>query len=58
MPQTENLEDETVLAKFLPWSGAVPKSCRIETAEASASDTNPLDESLVDIGPHLLDEDD
>jgi transposase len=58
MPKAENLVDEAVLAKFLPWSCAVPKSCRIDTTEVSASDTEPLDEPLIDIDPHILDEDD
>lgn len=54
MPNTENLEDERVLARFLPWSNEIPDSCRIEPVE---SITDPLDEPIVDIDPATLDED-
>jgi len=56
MPNTENLDDESVLAKFLPWSDAIPQSCRISAAEA-ASAVEPLDEPILDIDPSTLDED-
>lgn len=57
-PKAEDLTDEADLAKFLPWSDAVPESCRVNTAEANASDPETLDEPLTDIDPHILDEDD
>jgi transposase len=58
MPKAKNLKDEAVLMRFLPWSDAVPRSCRIDTTKTGASGSAPPDEPLVDIDPHILDEDD
>ena len=55
MPNTENIKDEAVLEKFLPWSKSIPHSCRVKAAEAPVSD--PLDEPIIDIDPTILDED-
>ena len=56
MPNTDNLENEVVLEKFLPWSDEVPQSCRIETVEPSVL-IDALDEPILDIDPTILDED-
>ena len=56
MPNTDNLGDEAVLARFLPWSDVIPQSCRVSAAEA-ASAVDPLDEPILDIDPSTLDED-
>lgn len=56
MPNTDDLEEEAVLAQFLPWSEAVPHSCRIDASEA-APEVDPLDEPIVDIDPTILDDD-
>jgi len=53
---TENLGNEDVLEQFLPWSDAIPQSCRISATEA-ASAVDPLDEPILDIDPSVLDED-
>jgi hypothetical protein len=55
MPNTENIEDATVLMRFLPWSNEVPRSCYRDPAAVSGID--PLDEPIIDIDPDLLDED-
>jgi len=49
MPNTDNLDDEKVLERFLPWADEVPESCRIATNETAPID--PLDEAIVDIDP-------
>ena len=54
MPNTENLDDSSVLARFLPWSDEVPHSCRIG-ASASAADADPINEPTIDIDPEILD---
>ena len=53
MPNTENLKDESVLEKFLPWSDEIPEFCRISAQGATAS-ANPLDEPIIDIDPNTL----
>lgn len=56
MPNTDNLNDRTVLERFLPWSDEIPEHCRI-TAEEATSLTDPLDVPIIDIDPLTLDED-
>jgi hypothetical protein len=55
MPNTENIKDEAALERFLPWSDEIPQSCRIKPTEA-ATIADPLDEPILDIDPHTLDE--
>jgi transposase len=50
MPNTENLDDKAVLAQFLPWSDAVPQSCRVK-ADDPVPSIDPLDEPIIDIDP-------
>lgn len=55
MPKTENIKDEAVLSRFLPWSDEIPESCRVLDAEvATAADA--LDEPIIDIDPLTLKE--
>jgi len=54
MPNTEGLEDEKVLERFLPWSDEIPETCRVATNGASLAD--PLDEPIIDIDPLMLKE--
>lgn len=56
MPNTNNLDDEAVLARFLPWSDTVPDNCRIESAEDETT-AEPLDEPIYDIDPTILNKD-
>ena len=53
--QYENLDDEKALERFLPWSDEVPEHCRVNVAEA-ATQTDPLDEPIIDIDPLILKE--
>jgi transposase len=55
MPNTENIKDEAVLERFLPWSDEIPQSCRMKPTEAAIT-ADPLDEPILDIDPHTLDE--
>lgn len=55
MPNTDNLDDETVLERFMPWSEDVPKDCRVSSKEAAEPD--PLDDFIIDIDPTILDPD-
>lgn len=55
MPNTDNLDDEAVLERFMPWSKDVPENCRRSIQEAAALD--PLDDPIIDIDPTILDPD-
>jgi len=56
MPNTENLDNEAVLRRFLPWSDEIPQSCRIDVAEAVRL-AETLEEPILDIDPLIFDED-
>jgi transposase len=53
MPNTENVKDEAVLSRFLPWSDDIPESCRMTGAEAVTA-ADALDEPIIDIDPLIL----
>jgi len=50
MPNTENLDNEAVLRRFLPWSDEIPQSCRIGVTEA-VNLAETLEEPILDIDP-------
>lgn len=57
MPNTENIKDEAILSRFLPWSDEIPESCRMTGVEATTA-VDVVDEPIIDIDPLTLREDD
>lgn len=55
MPLTEHIDDRAVLERFMPWSDSVPAACKMTALETSKP--NPMTEPIIDVDPHLLDED-
>ena len=55
MPNTENLEDDTVLDGFLPWSKNVPEGCFM-SKEVFEKVRKQEDDPIVDIDPQEFEE--
>ena len=55
MPNTENLEDDTILDGFLPWSKSVPEGCFM-SKEAFKKVRKQEDDPIVDIDPQEFEE--
>jgi transposase len=55
MPNTENVGDEAVLSRFLPWSDETPESCRVTGAKVATA-TDALSEPIIDIDTIALKE--
>ncbi|MEG2933615.1 MAG: transposase domain-containing protein, partial [Gordonibacter sp.] len=54
MPARADLCNKAVLSRFLPWSEAIPDSCKMDAAEKAASD-QMVDRPIIDINPEMLD---
>ena len=52
-PRVE-LGDVPETQRLLPWSEAVPESCRMTPAETTSPD--PMGVPVIDVDPHTLDE--
>lgn len=55
MPNDEHLREPGGIDRYLPWSEAVPESCRLSPAEAAKLAQMP-DDPIIDIDPEPFDE--
>lgn len=54
LPNMADPSDGDALTRLLPWSDAVPESCRMTPAEALSP--NKMDVPVIDVDPHTFDE--
>lgn len=54
LPNIADPSDRDALTRLLPWSDAVPESCRMTPAEALTP--NEMDAPVIDVDPHIFDE--
>ena len=56
IPNTPGIDDPGVLDRFMPWSEAVPDSCRMTPAQAARAAEMP-DDPILNVDPEAFDED-